>query len=102
MRQLRTFAKTLQIVTSAALKNKKDRPETYKNWLQKVLKKIFFYIFNHSLKFFQKENIAEAKNSEIKINNVWFKSTYHKYLTTDISMLTDVITSGSLYFIKHF
>ena len=43
--QLRTFAKTLQIVTSAALKNKKDRLETYKNWLQKVLKKVYFFTF---------------------------------------------------------
>ena len=34
--QLRTFAKTLQVVTTSAMKNKKDRPTTYKNWLQKV------------------------------------------------------------------
>jgi len=43
--KLRTYAKTLQIVTNTALKNKKERPVVYKNWLQKVLKKVYFITF---------------------------------------------------------
>ena len=44
--QLRTYAKALQIVTLNALKNKKERPLVYLNWLGKALKKVYFLHFN--------------------------------------------------------